>query len=291
MKPTDLQTQFDFDKEAREQAERVKHTKLEKDYSYFDSCRETMAEIEKTNRSAFFYTCFACFIIAFTAMFKQRFQIFSSLGYALGEPDSFAVIFCGGAMQIFLAILVVIVGYLAWANFHKLNIALFALYAAMCLLGVYHVDLPSLGLGLLGAAMYIRAMLTLPEEERLSKLEGYPYFNERLELSKQDFDKEPLHPDSPDKDRYYMDSLTRRTLEGKEEEKRVIPKKETAPVSLPEQPLQPLEEVLSDKPVYTAHTQKLPELNELTLGDTPTSQVAPEKSGKGAKHGKRKKHS
>ena len=51
MKPTDLQTQFDFDKEAREQAERVKHTKLEKDYSYFDSCRETMAEIEKTNRS------------------------------------------------------------------------------------------------------------------------------------------------------------------------------------------------------------------------------------------------
>ena len=65
MKPTDLQTQFDFDKEAREQAERVKHTKLEKDYSYFDSCRETMAEIEKTNRSAFFYTCFACFIIAF----------------------------------------------------------------------------------------------------------------------------------------------------------------------------------------------------------------------------------
>ena len=96
MKPTDLQTQFDFDKEAREQAERVKHTKLEKDYSYFDSCRETMAEIEKTNRAAFFYTCFACFIIAFTAMFKQRFQIFSSLGYALGEPDSFAVIFCGG---------------------------------------------------------------------------------------------------------------------------------------------------------------------------------------------------
>ena len=215
MKPTDLQTQFDFDKEAREQAERVKHTKLEKDYSYFDSCRETMAEIEKTNRAAFFYTCFACFIIAFTAMFKQRFQIFSSLGYALGEPDSFAVIFCGGAMQIFLAILVVIVGYLAWANFHKLNIALFALYAAMCLLGVYHVDLPSMGLGLLGAAMYIRAMLTLPEEERLSKLEGYPYFNERLELSKQDFDKEPWHPDSPDKDRYYMDSLTRRTLEGK----------------------------------------------------------------------------
>ena len=47
MKPTDLQTQFDFDKEAREQAERVKHTKLEKDYSYFDSCRETMDELHR----------------------------------------------------------------------------------------------------------------------------------------------------------------------------------------------------------------------------------------------------
>lgn len=288
MKPTEFHTDINFDQEAREQAERVKHTKLEKDYSYFDSCREAMADIEKINRAAFYYTCLACFIIAFCAMFKQRFQIFSSLGYAMGEPDSFAVIFCGGIMQVFLALVVVVVGYLAWANFHKLNIALFALYAAMCLLGLYHMDIPSLGIGLLGTAMYIRAMLTLPEEERLSKLEGYPYFNERLELSRQDFDKEPWHPDTPDKDRYYMDSLTRRTLEGKEEEKQIIPKKEAAPAPDPEQPLQPLEEVLSDKPVYTAHTGKLPELEELTLGDAPAP-AASDTPTKGAKHGNRKK--
>lgn len=290
MKPTDLQTQFDFDKEAREQAERVKHTKLEKDYSYFDSCREAMAAIEKINRTAFFYTCFACFIIAFTAMFKQRFQIFSSLGYALGEPDSFAVIFCGGVMQIFLAALVVIIGYLAWANFHKLNIPLFALYAAMCLLGIYHMDLPSVGIGLLGTAMYTRAMLTLPEEEKLSQLEGYPYFSERLELSRQDFDKKPWNPDTPDKDRYYMDPLTRRTLEGREEEKQLIPKKGPQPEPAPGQPLQPLEEVLGDKPVYTPRTEKLPGLDELTLGEEPAPKPAPTQPGKGAKYGKRKKH-
>lgn len=242
--------------------------KLEKDYSYFDSCKTLMKEIERDYRFAFFYTVFVAFVVCCGAPMKVRFQVFSCIGYGLGEPDNAVSILAGGFGQIVLAFVAVLVGYFAWANFRRLNLLMFALYGTMSILALIHADVPSMILGIPGAAMYIRALFAVVQDERICKLEGYPYFNERFELSKQDFEKPPLHPDEPEKvDTWYMDSLTKRTLRGEEEIRTPIQKKEETPLEV--ESVSALEEILCDKPVYTPDREQLPDVSELSLGEEP----------------------
>lgn len=274
-KPTSVQEQLEL--EARRKAEEIKKERegLKKDYSYFGHCKSLMRQIELDYRIAFFYTLFVSFIVCFTAMFKKRYQVFSCFAYMFGEPDDFVAIFCGGLSQILISLIVIIIGYMAWAHVRRCNLALFLFYTLMAVLGVIRADWPSALLGLGGVLFYLRALFSMVQDERICTLEGYPYFNERFELSKEDFVQKPWNPDPPDRDVAYMEALTRKSLRGEKEERKPNTPQVPQGEILPSKELPQLDEVIGGaKPLYAPNAEALPKLDELSLGEEPIKRSA-----------------
>lgn len=272
---------FDMEQEIRRQAERVKQTQIQKDTSYFDHCKSMMAQIHRDYRLAFFCCAAICLIVAVSAVFKKHFQIFSLVAYNMGEPDNFVAIFCGGFAQVFTAAAVMLVAFLAWSYLHRCHILLLAFYALMAILGVVNSDWFSAALGAAGTVFYLRAVLSMAEEERMRELEGYPNFNRELRLSKEDFDHAPWHPDAPDRDKAYTDMLAKKA-EAAQTSSVKVESPASAPVPTPEQIAEKNEQILSE--IIGEETAVSAEAKTATTENKPV-----QKNGKkGKKHGKRK---
>lgn len=161
---------------------------FEKDDSHYEYCRNQMREIERMLRRTFICNVVLCVIVCFLSIFQKYIGGFDLLSTPLGLTDVRAAgaILAGGIFQIIIAMIVIVLGYLAWANFHTLNIILEAFYVIVTCIGVVRLDYLSALIGIVGTVFYFFAIREMRKEQALSEMEGYPDFPERLDISKSD---------------------------------------------------------------------------------------------------------
>ncbi len=166
--------------------EKPKIVHFEKNESHYEMCRMQMHDIEHTHRRTFLANMVLCIIVCFLSIFHIDIQCFSLLSTPFMVADSPGMNLAGGIFQIILAMVVIIAGYLAWANFHLLNIFIATWYALMVILGIVKLDIISAVIGVVGFAFYLFAIQAMRREEALSELDGYPDFHEKFSIDKSD---------------------------------------------------------------------------------------------------------
>ena len=159
---------------------------FEKDDSHYEYCRMQMHEIEHVHRRTFICNMVLCIFVCFLAMFQVYVGGFGVLSAPFAEIDAPGAILAGGIFQIIISMGIIIVGYLAWANFHSLNIVLEAWYIAVTLLGICKFDYVTALVGIVGVVFYFFSFREMRREQALSEMEGYPDFPEKLDISKSD---------------------------------------------------------------------------------------------------------
>lgn len=159
---------------------------LEKNESHYEFCRMQMHDLEKIYRRAFIANAALCVIVCFLAIFSVYIQCFSIFSTPFIVMDSPGATISGGILQITVAMFIVVMGYLAWANYRLINIALTIFYGAVTILGIYHLDYFSGIIGVIGLWFYIFALQGMQKESRLAEMEGYPDFHEKFDISTSD---------------------------------------------------------------------------------------------------------
>ena len=159
---------------------------LEKDESHYEICRMQMHEIEHIHRRTFFCNMVLCIVVCALAMFQQYIAGFDLLSKPFIIEDSPGMNLAGGIFQIIIAMVIILLGYLAWANFHTLNIFLVCWYFIVAFIGIYRADYISAIVGAVGIVFYVFSIREMQHEERLSQMEGYPHFQEKFDISKSD---------------------------------------------------------------------------------------------------------
>lgn len=165
--------------------EKPKLAHFEKNESHYEYCRTQMRELDAIHKRTFICNMFLCMIVCLFGVFRKYITGFSILipWYDITTPGA---ILAAGIFQIFIAMVVMLFGYLAWANFRTLNIFLLAWYGIVIFLAVYHVDYLSGLIGSVGLCFYFFSLRAMQREEVLAQMEGYPDFQETLNISKSD---------------------------------------------------------------------------------------------------------
>ena len=166
--------------------EKPKIVHLDKNESHYEMCRMQMHEIEHTHRRTFIANMILSIIVCFLSIFHVNIQCFSLLSAPFAVEDSPGMNLAGGIFQIIVAMIIIIAGYLAWANFHSLNLLLETWYAFVVILGVFRLDVISAVIGVVGFAFYLFSIQAMRREESLSQIEGYPDFREKFDIDKSD---------------------------------------------------------------------------------------------------------
>lgn len=159
---------------------------LEKSQSHYEYCRMQMHDIEKTHRRTFFANTILCILVCFLAIFQVYISGFGLLSKPLMGPTDPGAILTRGIFQILIAMVIIVLGYLAWANFHSLNIILELWYALVTFGGIIGLDYLSAVLGIVGVVFYFFSLREMRHEEALSEMDGYPDFQEKFDISKSD---------------------------------------------------------------------------------------------------------
>lgn len=161
---------------------------FEKDDSHYEYCRNQMREIERMLRRTFLCNLVLCIIVCFLAIFRKYIGGFDLFTAPLGLENArgAGAIITGGIFQIIVALIIIVLGYLAWANFHVLNIILEAFYVIVTCIGVARLDYLTALIGIVGAVFYFFAIREMQKEQALSEMEGYPDFPEKFDISKSD---------------------------------------------------------------------------------------------------------
>lgn len=161
---------------------------FEKDDSHYEYCRNQMREIERMLRRTFLCNLVLCIIVCFLAIFRKYIGGFDLFTAPLGLENArgAGAIITGGIFQIIVAMIIIVLGYLAWANFHVLNIILEAFYVIVTCIGVARLDYLTALIGIVGAVFYFFAIREMRKEQALSEMEGYPDFPEKFDISKSD---------------------------------------------------------------------------------------------------------
>ena len=170
------------------ETERPQIVHLEKDESHYEYCRMQMHEIERTHRRTFICNLVLCIVVCFLSIFQKYIAMFDMLSTPLGVSNvrRAGAILAGGIFQIIIAMIIIVLGYLAWANFHTLNIILAAWYAIVTIIGIGRLDYMSALVGIIGVVFYAFSIREMLHEGRLSEMEGYPEFQEKFDISKSD---------------------------------------------------------------------------------------------------------
>ena len=157
---------------------------FEKDQSHYEYCRVQMHEIERAHRRTFIGNLIICITVCLLGVFQQYIGGFS----LLSKPDheSHGAFLALGIFQILTAFIIIVLGYLAWANFHTLNIILAGWYVIVTVIGIYRTDYLTAVIGVVGVVLYVFAMRAMSQEGRLSEMEGYPNFVEKLNVEQSD---------------------------------------------------------------------------------------------------------
>jgi len=168
---------------------------LEKSESHYEYCRMQMHEIEHVHRRTFVANFAVCIVVCILAVFRVYvggFGILSGSHAAIDNFDNVSKFVQGGAFladgifQIIFGVVIIILGYLAWANFHSLNIILETWYAVVSLYGVFKGDYITAVLGAVGVVFYFFSLRAMGREQELSEMDGYPDFQEKFDISKSD---------------------------------------------------------------------------------------------------------
>lgn len=165
--------------------EKPKLAHFEKDESHYEYCRTQMRELDAIHKRTFICNMFLCMIVCLLGVFRKYITGFSILipWYDIATPGA---IITGGIFQVLIAMVVIMLGYLAWANFRTLNIFLLAWYGIVTFLAIYHLDYLSGLIGAVGLCFYFFSLRAMRREEVLAQMEGYPDFQETLNISKSD---------------------------------------------------------------------------------------------------------
>ena len=166
--------------------EQPKIVHLEKDESHYEVCRMQMHEINRIHKRTFFCNMALCIVVCFLAMFQQTIAGFDILSTPFTISDKPGMILAVGIFQIIVAMVVILCGYLAWANFHTLNIFLTIWYGFVTAIGIYRLDFFSSIIGAVGVVFYFFSLRAMQRENTLSEMEGYPEFQEKFDISKSD---------------------------------------------------------------------------------------------------------
>ena len=166
--------------------EQPKIVHLEKDESHYEVCRMQMHEINRIHKRTFFCNMALCIVVCFLAMFQQTIAGFDILSTPFTISDKPGMILAVGIFQIIVAMVVILCGYLAWANFHTLNIFLTIWYGFVTAIGIYRLDFFSSIIGAVGVVFYFFSLRAMQQENTLAEMEGYPEFQEKFDISKSD---------------------------------------------------------------------------------------------------------
>ena len=168
--------------------EAVKLVHFEKDESHYEYCRMQMHDIERTHRRTFFCNLVICIVVCFLSIFRKYIGGFDMLSTPLGLSDVRAAgaVLAGGIFVILIAMVIIVLGYLAWANFHVLNLILEVWYIIVTVIGISRLDYLSAIIGIVGTVFYFFSIKAMSHEQRLSEMEGYPDFQEKFDISKSD---------------------------------------------------------------------------------------------------------
>ena len=166
--------------------EQPKIVHLEKDESHYEVCRMQMHEINRIHKRTFFCNMALCIVVCFLAMFQQTIAGFDILSTPFTVSDKPGMILAVGIFQIIVAMVVILCGYLAWANFHTLNIFLTVWYGFVTAIGIYRLDFFSSIIGAVGVVFYFFSLRAMQQENTLAEMEGYPEFQEKFDISKSD---------------------------------------------------------------------------------------------------------
>ena len=175
--------------------EQPKIVHLEKSESHYEYCRMQMHEIEHTHRRTFIANFAICIIVCILAVFHYYvggFGILSKQYAVAGNSERLSRIAQGGAFlaggifQILFGMIIIVLGYLAWANFHSLNIILETWYVVIGVFGIFKGDYISGIIGAVGAVFYFFSLRAMGREQSLSEMDGYPDFQEKFDISQSD---------------------------------------------------------------------------------------------------------
>lgn len=172
--------------------EKPKIVHLEKSQSHYEYCRMQMHDIEKVHRRTFIANMAICLVVALLAIFRQYIAGFDLLSAPLAGFDKPGTILTGGIFQILFSLGCLLLGYLAWANFHTLNIIQECWYFIVTFIAVMRLDYKSAVIGIVGMAFYVFSIKEMGHEAQLAELEGYPEFQERFDVSQSDIVIETL---------------------------------------------------------------------------------------------------
>ena len=168
--------------------EKPKIVHLEKDQSHYEYCRMQMHEIEHVHRRTFFCNLGLCILVCVLAVFHVYIGGFDLLtGSGDMRMSATATIITVGIFQIIGAMIIILLGYLAWANYRSLNLILAFWYIIVVVIGIVRLDYATGIVGAVGFVFYYFSIKELRREESLSQMEGYPEFHEKLDISKSDF--------------------------------------------------------------------------------------------------------
>lgn len=166
--------------------EQPKLVHFEKDESHYEYCRMQMHDIEHVHRRTFIANMIICILVCALSVFKIYVGGFGILSMPFADLDGPEAILTGGIFQILFSMIIMIIGYLAWANFHSLNIILEMWYVIVTLIGIFKLDYISALVGIIGAVFYFFSFREMQHEQALSEMEGYPDFTEKFDISKSD---------------------------------------------------------------------------------------------------------
>ena len=181
--------ELDFDPKNPFGEEQPKIVHFEKNESHYEYCRMQMYEIEHIHRRTFIANMVLCLFACVCAVFGKYISGFSILArqfVPLETSHQSGAILGAGICVILAAMLVIVAGYLAWANFHTLNIFLMMWYVLVVLLAIGQRDYLSAIIGVIGFAFYFISLQAMRKEGGLSQMEGYPDFHEKFDLEKSD---------------------------------------------------------------------------------------------------------
>lgn len=172
--------------------ERPQLVHLEKDQSHYEYCRMQMHDIDASHRRTFFYNLVICIAVSLLAVFQIYIGGFSLTGgtgrmhEVLSGMERLKTILTFGIVQIVVSMVIMLLGYLAWANYRILNIILAVWYFIVTFLGILRLDYATGIVGAVGLVVYCFAIRDNQREAVLAEMDGYPNFQERFDIQKSD---------------------------------------------------------------------------------------------------------
>ena len=160
---------------------------LEKDQSHYEFCRMQMHDIEHVHRRTFFCNLGLCIFVCLLAVFHVYIGGFDLMSGHGIDTSRAATVITVGIFQIVAAMIIIALGYLAWANYRILNIILEMWYVVVTIIGIVRMDYMTGLVGAVGIVFYYFSIRELRKEESLAQMEGYPEFHEKLDISNTDY--------------------------------------------------------------------------------------------------------